>query len=72
MADTSYQLKPSAKPKAMHYKQAVKVLAEAAGTELKAAKKQLRLRCKPIRSGHPDHWPDRTVLEEAQADLRSY
>jgi hypothetical protein len=35
MADTAYQLKPSAKPKAMHYNQAVKVLVEAAGTELK-------------------------------------
>jgi hypothetical protein len=35
MADTACQLKPSALPKAMHYSQAVKVLAEAANTELK-------------------------------------
>jgi hypothetical protein len=35
MADTTCQLKPSAKPKATLYNQAVKVLVEAAGTELK-------------------------------------
>jgi hypothetical protein len=39
---------PNPSLKGREYNQAVKVLVEAAGTELKAAKKQLRLRCKSI------------------------